>query len=211
MSTPSSFTYTQLQTLVPQYAERADTAFANQVPTFIALAENRIATEVKQQGFESVVTGTLAVNSVLAKPTYWKSTISFNYTDATGARNPIFLRPLEYVRNHWPNPSLTGAPRFYADYNATHFLLGPTPSAAFAFELSYYARLQPLGPTNDANWMTGNMPQVLFAAVMVEACRFIKNSSRQDTWEQMYQGAKGAIQGENSERQADRNEVFTRP
>lgn len=206
-----NFTYSQLQTLVPQYSERTDAAFAAQVPTFIALAENRIATEVKQQGFQSVVKGNLAVTPVMAKPSYWKSTISFNYTDATGARQPLLLRNLEYVRNYWPNDSLTSTPRFYADYNATHFLLGPTPSAAFAFELSYYARLQPLGPTNDSNWLTLNMPQLLFAAIMVEASRFAKNSARQASYEDMYQGAKGGLQGENSERLADRNEVVARP
>lgn len=206
-----NFTYTQLLTLVPQYAERTDAAFAAQVPTFIALAENRIATEMKQQGFQAVVSGTLPTASTMAKPTYWKETISFNYTDATGARGQLFLRPLEYVRNYWPNESLQGAPKFYADYNATHFLLGPTPSSAFNFELVYYARLQPLGASNDSNWMTNNAPQALLAAIMVEACRYIKNAARQATWEDMYQSSSGGLKQENSERQADRTTVFTRP
>lgn len=206
-----NFTYTQLQTLVPQYAERSDTAFAAQVPVFIALAENRIATEMKQQGFQSVVTGALPLSNVLTKPSFWKSTISFNYTDATGAHTPITLRALEYVRNVYPNGTTTGAPRYYADYNATHFLLGPSPSAAFAFELIYFARLQPLGSNNDSNWLTYNAPQALFAAVMVEAYRFAKNSGRQAAFEEMYQGAIGGIKQENSERQADRGTVFTRP
>lgn len=205
-----NFTYSQLLTLVPQYAERLDAAFAAQIPTFIALAENRIATEMKTQGFQSVVKGNLAVNSVMTKPSYWKETISFNYTDATGARNPIRLRNLEYIRNVWPNETITDAPRFYADYNATHFLLGPTPMAAFAFELVYYARLQPLGPTSDSNWLTLNAPQVLLSAIMVEACRFSK-SSKQSTWEDMYGSSIGGIKGENAERMADRNEVVTRP
>ena len=90
-----NFTYTQLLTLVPQYAERTDTAFAAQLPTFIALAENRIATEMKQQGFQAVVSGTLPTTSTMAKPSYWKETISFYYTDASGNRNPLFLRTLE--------------------------------------------------------------------------------------------------------------------
>jgi len=205
------FTYTQLLTLLPQYCERFDDAFAAQVPTFIALAENRIATDMKQQGFQSVVSGTLPLVSSMAKPAFWKETISFTYTSATGQRTPLFLRPLEYLRNYWPNASLTDTPRFYADYNATHFLFAPTPSAAFEFELVYYARLQPLSAANDSNWMTLNVPQALLAACMVEACRFIKNASRQDVWEDAYSSASGAIKSENSERQADRTTVFTRP
>ena len=205
-----NFTYTELQTLVPQYAERTDTAFADQIPTFISLAENRLATEMKQQGFQSVVSGTLPLTASLAKPSFWKETISFYYTDATGERKPLLLRALEYVRNYWPNTSVQDEPKFYADYNATHFLLGPTPVAAYDFELVYYARLQPLSDTNTSNWLTLNAPQALFAAIMVEACRYIK-SPRQPVWEEMYQSSSGGLKQENSERQADRTTVFTRP
>jgi hypothetical protein len=204
-------TYTQLLVLLPQYAERTDAAFAGQIPLFIMLAENRLATDMKQQGFQTVVTGNLPLTSSMPKPSFWKETISFNYTDATGARNPLLLRPLEYLRNYWPNESVTGTPKFYADYNATNFLFAPTPSAAFVFELVYYARLQPLSSTNDSNWLTLNAPQTLLSACMVEACRYIKNPSRQQTWEDMYQSSIGGIKGENAERQADRNEVFVRP
>ena len=207
----NDFTYTQLNILIPQYAERTDSAFASQVPTFIALAENRIATDMKQQGFQSVVSGNLPLTPSMEKPSFWRETISFTFTDATGARTPLFLRPLEYLRNYWPNDTLTDTPKFYADYNATHFIFAPTPSAALAFELVYYARLQPLSDSNDSNWMTLNVPQALFAACMVEACRFVKNQGRQATWEDMYQLSSGAIKSENSERQADRTTVFTRP
>ena len=79
-----NFTYNQLQDLVPQYAERTDDAFSAQIPTFIALAENRLATDMKQQGFQSVVSGNLPLTASLAKPSFWKETISFYYTDADG-------------------------------------------------------------------------------------------------------------------------------
>lgn len=206
-----NFTYPELLILVPQYAERTDSAFAAQIPTFVALAENRLATGMKQQGFQSVVMGQLPLTPVLSKPSFWKETISFYYTNSAGERNPLFLRPLEYVRNYWPNPSTTSLPRFYADYNATHFLLGPTPSSGFDFELVYYARLQPLGDVNANNWLTLNAPQALFAAIMVEACRYTKNAARQAAWEDMYMSSASDLKQENSERQADRTTVFTRP
>lgn len=205
------FTYTQLLTLIPQYSERFDVAFTAQLPTFISLAENRIATDMKQQGFQSVVTGTFPLSSSMAKPAFWKETISFMYTTADGESTPLYLRPLEYLRNYWPNASLTGTPRFYADYNATHFLFAPTPAVGLTFELVYYARLQPLSDSNDSNWMTLNVPQALLAACMVEACRFVKNTGRQGVWEEAYSAASGALKSENSERQADRTTVFTRP
>ena len=206
-----NFTYSQLLELIPAYSERQDAAFIAQVPTFISLAENRIATDMKQQGFQTVVTGTLPTGPSLAKPAFWRETISFSYTDATGERHPLFLRPLEYLRNYWPNASTTGTPEFYGDYNAANFVFAPTPDFAYAFELVYYARLQPLSDTNDTNWMTLNVPQALFSACMVESCRFSQNAARQATWEDMYMSSNGSIKQENAERMADRNTVFTRP
>lgn len=206
-----NFTYTELLTLIPQWAERQDSAFADQVPTFISLAENRIAVDMKQQGFQAVVTGTLPLSEVLAKPAFWKETISFYYTNADGERTPIFLRTPEYIRNYCPVAATTGDPRFYADYNITHFLLGPKPAVAHNFELMYYARLDPLSASNDSNWMTLNVPQALFAACMIEACIFSKNSARQAVWEQSYAAASGAIKQENTERTSDRTQVFMRP
>src|SRR5674476_224490 len=135
-----NFTWTNLFDLIPKYAERTDTAFAAQIPTFISLAENRLAVDMKQQGFQSVVTGTLPLTPDMAKPAFWKETISFNITSGS-ERSQLFLRSLEYVRNYWPNDSLTGTPRFYADYNISNFLLAPTPASALNFELVYYARL----------------------------------------------------------------------
>ena len=205
-----NFTYTNLLTLIPQWAERPDAAFAAQVPTFISLAENRIATDMKQQGFQAVVTGTLPTTASMAKPSFWRETISFNYTNAAGERVPLPLRPLEYVRNVYPNPSTTGLPRYYADYNATHFLLGPTPSSALTFELVYYARLEPLGTESDTNWMTLNAPQALVAAIMVEASIFAKNTTRQQVWEQKYQDSANGLKTENIERIADRGTVVTK-
>lgn len=206
-----NFTYPQLLILIPQYAERTDDAFAAQVPTFISLAENRLATDMKQQGFQSVVSGQLPLVPSMAKPSFWKETISFNFKTAAGERKPLFLRPLEYVRNYWPNESLTGEPKFYADYNVANFLFGPTPEAALDFELVYYARLQPLSEENTSNWLTLNAPQALFSACMVEACRFAKNAARQAVWEDMYSSSASGLKGENSERMADRTTVFTRP
>ncbi len=206
-----NYTYANLLTLIPQWSERQDSAFIAQIPTFISLAENRIATDMKQQGFQSVVTGTLPLESFMEKPAFWKETISFYYINADDERTPLFLRTLEYIRNYWPVVTRTAEPRFYADYNATHFLLGPTPAAERVFELVYYARLQPLSDTNQSNWMTLNVPQALFAACMIEACVFSKNSARQQVWEAKYADASGSLKQENAERTSDRTQVFTRP
>lgn len=205
-----NFTYPELLALVPTYVERTDTAFIAQIPTFISLAENRLATDMKQQGFQSVVKGFLPLQAAMPKPSFWRETISFSYTDATSTIQTLQLRSLEYVKSFWPNQANTGLPRFYADYNVSNFLLAATPNTAFAFELVYYARLQPLNVNNQSNWLTLNAPQALLYAILLEACLWLKAPDKIALWQQQYEASKGALLNENSERMADRNSIVTR-
>jgi len=195
------------------YLERSDDALLGQLPTLVALAENRLAADMKQQGFLSVVRGRFtasALGAVLAKPSFWRETVSFNYQDPVTGWTPIKLRDIGYLRNFWPLQSTLGSPRFYADYNATHFLLAPSPSSDFEFELSYYARLQPLCADNQTNWLTLNAPQCLLYATIWEAQLWLKNEGKAKFWEDNYNNQKSAIQQENAERLADKTEVVTR-
>lgn len=201
-----NFTFDFLTAQVPNYAERNDDAFKEQIPVFIALAENRLATDLKLQGFQTVVTGELEQTNVMPKPAWWKESISFQIK-VSGVWQNVFLRNLEYVKQYWPNVSIAGQPAFYADYNATHFYLAPTPNLPYEFELTYYARLDPLTKTNQENWMTLNIPQALLAAVMLEAVRWTSNPEAEARWEKAYATAIGGLASENSERVADRNTV----
>lgn len=210
---PFALTYDNLLTQVPSYLERIDAALLGQLPALVALAENRLAADMKQQGFLSVVQGEFepgANGAVMQKPAFWRETVSFNYKDPVNGWSPIRLRDIGYIRNFWPIQATLGYPRFYADYNATHFLLAPSPLEAFDFELSYYARLQPLCEENQTNWLTVNAPQCLLYATILEAQLWLKNESKAAFWENNYNTQKGAITQENAERLADKNEVVTR-
>ncbi len=212
MTTPvQNLTYTSLSEQLPGYMERTDDTFVAQVPTLIMLAENRIATDLKQQGFQSVVSGVLPLDGVLAKPAFWRETISFTFKNALNEYTPLYLRPLEYIRNYWPDASAQDEPRFYGDYNISNFILGPTPVAAYAFELVYYARLQPLSAENESNWMTLNIPQALLAASLLEAALWMQDDGQAAKWQGQYDAHKASILGENSERLADRTTLVTRP
>lgn len=205
------FTYTRLIELIPLYQERVnDTQLIDQLPTIITLAENRVATDMKQQGFKAVVSGTLPLDGVMAKPSWWKESIGFNFTDADGDRKPLLLRDYQYCRNYWPNSASTAEPRFYSDYNATNFLITPTPDAAYAFELAYYARLEPLDDSHQTNWMTLNAPQALLYACMIEANIFVKNTSGIAQWTALYNTAKGDLLAENQSRLSDTTQQVDR-
>lgn len=204
-----NFTYTELLKLVPQYMERSDALFLSAIPTFLALAENRLATDMKQQGYQAVVTGTFGSTNVLAKPSFWRETISFGYL-VDAVFTPVHLRSLEYLRQFWPSAGMRGLPRYYADYNINNFYVAPTPAAGYDFELVYFARLEPLTEENQSNWNTLNAPQALLAAVLAEAAKWCGNQLKEARWKEDYATALAGLMSENSERLADRSTVVAR-
>lgn len=204
-----NFTYTVLLGLATNYMERADQPFVDMVPTFINLAENRLATDMKQQGYQTVVTGNFDLSNVIDKPAFWRETIAFRYF-INGVQQDLKLRQLEYVQQYAPSPSVTGAPKFYADYDFSHFYIAPTPPTSYAFELVYFARLDPLTPTNQENWNTLNAPQALMAAMLAEAAKWCKNPKSEARWAADYASAVTGMVEENKERLADRKVVVAR-
>ena len=123
-----ALTYASLLTDVQTYAERSDNPFVEQVPRFVMLAENRLASEVRGLGFQKYITGTLNSNTI-TKPERWRETISINFTTASGR---VFMQPrtYDYCRAFCPDPATTGLPRYYADYEYEHYLVVPTPLAS---------------------------------------------------------------------------------
>lgn len=212
---PTTMTFATLKQDVQRYLERgasfaADPVVFEQIPRLINLAERRIARELKIQGFINVVTGTLAAGqSVYAKPDRWRDTVSFGIgTGPTKSKRALLAtRDYEYVRTYWPDESETGEPVFYADYNYTHWLVAPTPDAAYPFEVLFYELPQLLDDTNPTNWLTEYAPQILLYGTLVEATPFLKNDERIATWQQYYDRAAAMLNGEDLAKILDRSAV----
>lgn len=199
-----NYTFNKLVEVIKSYSERNDQPFLDQIPGFITLAENRLATQMKQQGFQAVVRGTFDPGYTLKKPAFWRETISFSYL-VNGEWKPLFLRSLEYLKEYWPIASATSAPAYYADYNVSNFYIAPTPPQGYDFELVYYARLDPLTESHQENWLTLNAPQALVYACLLESALWRKNATEQGKWQQQYAEAMQTLLAENRERLADRN------
>ena len=200
---PANMTYNTLVSDALGYAERTnDVALTAQMPRLVMLAENRVATDLKTKGVLKVVTGQFAVDDpTLPKPAYWRDTVSFQITGADGKRFNLFPRSYEYCANFWPNLSLSGVPRFYADYDFDHFFVVPTPQQAYNFQLSYHARLDPLDTSHQTNWITANAPQLLLQSLMVEVQLYLKNDPTM--WAGMYNDALQGLGKENAGRPND--------
>jgi hypothetical protein len=197
-------TYDSLVDDISTYLERTDQATLNKIPTFIMLAEQVIATDIKFLGNIAVAESTMVQNDpVIEKPARWRKTVSMNVT-VGGQKFPVFLRKYEYLREYWPNATESDVPKFYCDYDYDHWLVAPTPADDYAYEVLYYQRVQPLDSSNQTNWFTQNAPQALLYGTLLQAMPFLKNDERIPMWQQQYMQVVEVLKIEDLTRVGDR-------
>ena len=207
MTVAAVMTYDSLVDDIQTYLERTDQATLDKIPQFIMLAEQIIASEIKFLGNLVVVTSNMVqAANVIAKPARWRKTVSMNVTVA-GKRQPVLLRTYEYIREYWPDPTTTDVPLFFCDYDYEHWLVGPTPTLAYAYEVLYYERVQPLDSSNQSNWFTQYAPQALLYGSLLQAMPFLKNDERMPMWQGNYDRIIQVLKEENLTRVADRQAI----
>lgn len=202
---PTTMTYNSLVNDLEAYLQRSDALIVNQIPQFINLAQIRIPREMKILGFRQEVTGSFngsaLTTGIMPKPSDWRKTISFYVGTGTdnNVHTPVLERDYDYVRTIYPDPTVTGVPRFLADADYEHWLVQPTPDQAYPYKIPYYATLTLLDNTTQTNWLTLNAPDLLLYACLMEAIPFVKVDERIPVWQGMYAQSKAALQGQEIE------------
>ena len=172
--------YAALVSAVSSYTE-------NTFPTvdmnvFIKQAEQRIYNTVQIQNLRKNVTGsTTASIKYLQCPLDFLSTYSLAVIDpTTGAYTYLLNKDVNFIREAYPKPTTTGAPKFYAIFgprsdNETEltFILGPTPNAAYGTELHYYYYPESI-VTASTTWLGDNFDSALLYGTLVEAYTYMK-------------------------------------
>lgn len=207
MTVAAVMTYDSLVADISSYLERTDQQTLEKIPTFIMLAEQVIAAEIKFLGNLTVNQSNMVQGqAVINKPARWHKTVSMNVT-VGGVRQPVLLRKYEYLREYWPDPTDTDVPKFYCDYDYTHWLVAPTPDSAYTFEVLYYERIQPLDSSNQTNWFTIYAPQALLYGSLLQAMPFLKNDERMPMWQAQYQNIMNVLKAEDVARLGDRQTI----
>lgn len=183
-------TYNTLTTAVKDYLERNDANLVSQIPLFIMLGERRIARDLKILGLKTADTAALIVgDGSIRKPTRWLNDASFNIGIGTGnnTRKYLLLRPIEWCRLYWPDPTQTGEPKYYAtDYNYNFWFVFPTPDFAYPYEALYFETPELIDETTSTNFLTGNIPEIFIYATLLEANLYLKNNDLTASWQQRY-------------------------
>ena len=175
--------YTQLKAAVEDSVE--NTFSATDFATLTKLAEDKLYNSVQLPALRKNVTGDLSAgNQYLAAPNDFLSVYSMAVFPAAGGEYTFLLnKDVNFIRESYPNPSVTGVPRYYALFGPVYnlpteltFILGPTPVAGYKAELHYFYYPESIS-TAGTSWLGDNFESVLFNAVMVEAARFMKEEA----------------------------------
>lgn len=169
-------TYAELKQAIQDYLENYETTFVNNLPLFIRLAEERILKNVQLNLFQKNQSGNMtAGNQYLTAPTDFLSPISLSI-DVAGAKEFLQLKDLDFIQSYNPDPTVTGQPRYYGQFDVDNFIIAPTPDLSYAVDIHYMYRPASLtaGAEGGTTWLSENAEIALLYGSMVEAYTFMK-------------------------------------
>lgn len=200
-------TYDTLTTAVTDYLERDDPNLISQIPVFIMLGERRISRDLKILGLKVAVTDNFIIGQgVFQKPTRWLNDSSFNIGTGNNfnTRKYLLQRSVEWCRLYWPDPTITGTPKYYAsDYNYNYWIVVPTPDVAYPYEVIYYETPQFIDTIISTSFLTASIPEALLYATLLETAVYLKDDERIKVWQDRYDRARQAIGDEDIRRIED--------
>ena len=169
-------TYGELKQAVQDYTENDETTFVNNIPLFIRLTEERILKSVQLNLFQKNQFGNMtAGNQYLAAPTDFLAPFSLSI-DVSGDAEFLLFKDLDFVQTYTPDPTTTGQPKYYAQFDVDNFILAPSPDANYTVDIHYLYRPTSLtaGADSGTSWLSENAEISLLYGSLIEAYTFMK-------------------------------------
>ena len=175
--------YSALASAIKGYAENeflitaGSFSSTDQINTFIQQAERRIYNMVQIPALRKNVTGALtASNQYLTLPTDWLADYSLAVILPTGNYEYMLNKDVNFIREAFPFPAVSGTPTHYAIFDANTLIVGPTPNSGYAVELHYFYYPESIVTANNT-WLGDNFDSVLLYGSLLEAAAFMKSEA----------------------------------
>ena len=138
--------YATLVQAIQDYSENTEQLFVSNIPLFVKEAELRIYNSVQIPVLRKNVTGNVTTsNPYLSCPDDFMAVYSLAAISAAGSYNYLIDKDVSFVREAYPNPTVTGLPKYYAIFGSQltyptelSLILTPTPDDNYSVELHYY-------------------------------------------------------------------------
>jgi len=137
--------YTQLYDNIVNFTQNNETSFLASIPTFVQNTETLVNNTVQLPAFRKNVTGSATANfPYLSLPSDFLATFSvavMNTDEPLVPNNYRYMlnKDVNYIREMFPYPAVTGVPQYYALFDNNTYILGPTPDVNYNIELHYFA------------------------------------------------------------------------
>ncbi len=170
-----AFTFTTLKTAIQDYTDNTETTFVNQLPRFILNAEERILKECQLDDFRKNVSGTVTQSvKFLTKPTDFLAPFSLSVVNSSN-NEFLLYKHVTFIQDYTPDPTTTGVPKYYGDWDEDSFIMAPTPDGNYVAELHYFYRPQSITASDDGtSWLGTNAELCLLYGSLMEAYTFMK-------------------------------------
>lgn len=210
----STMTFATLKQSLQDYAQRGtqNPAFVRQLPQIINNAERSLADRLKIQGYRDVFTGQMTSQSyVVPKPAGWRNTSTFTVGVGTNGAQRRVLRPrsYEYMQMIEPDRTLYDAPQWYTDYDLENWYVAPTPDSAYRFEIIVYCLPNLLSESNQQNYLTEYVPNLLLFQCLTNLEPFLRNDPRILMWQKLLAEELSAINAQEIAKVVDRGQTRT--
>jgi hypothetical protein len=88
----------------------------------------------------------------------------------------LLNKDVNYIRAAYPNPTVEGIPKYYAQFDDNTFILGPTPDVAYTVEMHYFFYPESI-VTAGTTWLGDNFDSALLYGALVEAYTYMKGEA----------------------------------
>jgi len=181
-----AYTLTNLQDDIRNYTEVDDSVLSNTLlTTVIKNAENRIYRDADSDDNRFYATSNLVSgNRYVTIPSDLRFIRYVQLKDSSG--NQVFLdkRDTSFMAEYYNTPgTASGLPKYYGNWDATFWVVAPTPNATFEITLAYTK--QPISITNttqptaapaatNGTFTSNKYQDLLLYACLVEAYGYLK-------------------------------------
>jgi hypothetical protein len=174
--------YSELTQAIINYTENNETSFVASIPMFVTTTETLVNNSAQLPAFRTNVTGvTTADFPYVALPPDFLAVFSLSVVQGAGAaanQTYLYQKDVEYIREAFPFPGVTGTPQYYGIFDNAAFILGPTPDDEYTVEMHYYAYPQSITTTpSGTSWLGDNFPNVLLWGSLYNAYIYMKGES----------------------------------
>jgi len=166
--------YTELCTNIEDICENEFSAQA--LAMFTEQAEQKIYNTVQIPAIRKNVTGTLTTGiKYLQIPSDFLYVYSLAVIESNGEYHYLVDKDVNFIREAYPRDvtATRTLPKYYAIFDASAFIVGPTPDQAYSAELHYGYYPESI-VTAGTTWLGTEFDSALLNGALIEAIRFMK-------------------------------------